>query len=161
MSKEIWKDIKGYEGHYQVSNLGSIKSLKFGKERILKPSKDRDGYLLVVLSKDSKPKTFTVHQLIAIAFLDHTPNGHKIVIDHIDNDKLNNYVGNLQLVTQRKNTTKDRLRGSSKYIGVCWYKPYNKWQAKININGIGKHLGYFECELAAAKAYNDALNNNS
>ena len=58
--KEIWKDKKDYEGHYQVSNWGRVKSIKFGKERILKLTKDKDGYFFVNLYKNNKSKTFKV-----------------------------------------------------------------------------------------------------
>ena len=61
---EIWKDIKGYEGLYQVSNFGRVKSLKFGKEKILKPLKFTKGYLGVRLYKDLAVKTITIHRLV-------------------------------------------------------------------------------------------------
>ena len=63
-SNEIWKDIKEYEGLYQVSNLGRVKSLKFGKEKILKPLKFTKGYLGVRLYKDLAVKTITIHRLV-------------------------------------------------------------------------------------------------
>lgn len=110
--KEIYKDIPNYKGLYQVSNLGKIKSLgnnKLKKEKILKNRLSSSGYLHVYLSKNKEGKNFKVHQLIAMAFLNHIPNGHKIVVDHIDNNPLNNYVENLQLISQRENTSKRRL----------------------------------------------------
>ena len=92
--KEIWKDIKDYEGHYQVSNLSRVKSIKFGKERILKPVTNSSGYLSVKLCKDGKVKAFTVHRLVAEAFL---PNPHNYsCVNHKDENKQNNNVSNLE-----------------------------------------------------------------
>lgn len=167
-TKEIWKDIPEYEGYYQVSNLGRLKSLKRVvcrsdgsfhtlKEKVLKPSINGVGYLETILSKDGKKKSFKIHQLVAMAFLGHTPCGYKIVVDHVNNDKLNNKVENLQLTTTRHNVSKDIRRGASKYIGVSWYKNSKKWMASIRINGKQKHLGYFNDEIKASKAYQNAL----
>lgn len=90
---EIWKDVEGYP-NYQVSNMGRVKSLKFGKERILKSGKNKWGYVLVALCKDGKQKTFKVHRLVASAFI---PNPNNLSqINHIDEDKTNNRVDNLE-----------------------------------------------------------------
>ena len=158
--KEIYKNIKGYEGKYQVSNLGNVKSLNYnrsGKERILKPSKDGGGYYKVLLAKNGINKTSRIHQLVAIAFLNHKPDGYKIVVDHIDNNKLNNNTNNLQLISHRENLSKDKKGFSSKYTGVCWYKTSKKWLASITINGKQKHLGYFINELEASNKYQSIL----
>ena len=111
--EEIWKDIPNYEGYYQVSNLGRVKSLKryvkfmhcnkLINERILKGGIGSRGYLVVILSKDKKPKTFEVHKLVAIAFLGHKPCGYKRVVNHIDNNPVNNKASNLEIVSQREN----------------------------------------------------------
>ena len=162
---EIWKDINGYEGYYQVSNLGRVKSLKrwvnnksnggyFIKEKILVSCPDKNGYLMVGLYKNNK-KSFKVHKLVASAFLNHTAN-HKMVVDHIDNNKLNNAVENLQIITTRKNLSKDK-KGTSKYTGVYWKPQDNKWISSIYINNKKTHLGSFDCELRASIAYNFAL----
>lgn len=162
--KEIFKDIIGYEGLYQISNFGNVKSLKrkkpnnrYGKEdRILAGGVDRGGYLIFSLSLNGKRKTYSAHQLVAIYFLNHIPNGHKIVVDHIDNDKSNNNVNNLQLISVRENTSKDKNNNSSKYTGVCWIESSKKWKAQIYIKGKVKHLGYFDDELKASEVYNKA-----
>jgi ribosomal protein L15E len=71
-----------------------------------------------------------------MAFLNHTPCGYKIVVDHIDNNiKTDNRLENLQLITQRENVSKDIKNTSSKYIGVCWHKKAKKWRSSIQING--------------------------
>ena len=101
MKKELWKDIKDYEGHYQVSNWGRIKSIKFGKERILKPVTDRHGYLLVSLWKNNKQKTYKVHRLVAEAFI---PNPYNLPqVNHKDENPLNNNVNNLEWCNSKYN----------------------------------------------------------
>jgi len=155
---EIWKDIEGYDSMYQVSNKGRVKSLKFNKERILIQS-IHNGYHLVQLSKDGKSKSINIHKLVAIAFLNHIPDGHNIVVDHINGDKSNNCVENLQLTSQRNNTSKDRRDGSSQYVGVCWHKRYDKFNAQIMINKKIIQLGFYKNEDDAHKMYQLALAN--
>lgn len=171
MKEEIWKDIPEYEGLYQISSLGRVKSLsrrkvdtwnrnRLIKEKILKQSKNRDGYLQVTLSKNNKSKTITIHVLVAIAFKGHVRNNKKrLEVDHIDNNKLNNCESNIKLVTSRENVSKDR-RGTSKYIGVSWDKQMNKWRAQITLNGKHRFLGLFHNEQDASKKYQEALKNN-
>ena len=93
MKKEIWKDKKDYEGHYQVSNCGRVKSIKFGKEIILKQN-IRNGYYYVFLSKNGIVKKYYVHRLVAEAFIDNPDNLPQI--NHKDENKLNNSVENLE-----------------------------------------------------------------
>lgn len=154
---EEFRDIPGYEGIYQVSNLGRVKSLsridstgRRQKERILKAANTR-GYLIVTLSG----KRFYAHQLVAIAFLNHTIDGHKIVVDHIDHDKTNNNVSNLRLVTHRENLSHRKKKGTSKYTGVS--KHGNKWASKISVEGELIYLGLFDTELLAHEAYQNKL----
>lgn len=97
--KEIWKDIEGYEGLYQVSNLGRVKSLK--SKRFLKLSVNEKGYLRCHLSKCGGSKHWRVHRLVAQAFISNQDN--KPEINHIDGDKSNNCVTNLEWVTSSEN----------------------------------------------------------
>lgn len=170
MSKEVFKDLPGYEGLYQVSNIGKVKSLErtrkhyaggvsFIKGRILKQSIDNCGYYLVNLTKNGKCRTYQIHQLIAMAFLGHKPNGYKLVVDHIDYNKLNNNVKNLQIITHRKNLTKDKFRRnqSSKFVGVTWDITKKKWRSTICVNGKTKYLGYYGNELEASESYQNEL----
>lgn len=167
MEKEIWKDIEGYEGYYQVSNLGRVKSLKrFAKhpkggkkvvnERVLKENLGKKGYLTVSLYRNGG-KTKEIHQLVAMEFLNHTPCGYRMVVDHIDNNKINNRFDNLRIVTQRENTSKKHIKSSSEYTGVSWCRRSNKWLAAIRINGRKKSLGLFLNEIDAHNAYQDML----
>lgn len=110
---EVWKDIEGYEGIYQVSNMGQVKSLervvtcKDGRktyilpERILKPSRYKENYLQVVLSNVGKKKTFKIHQLVARTFI---PNPQNLpCVNHRNEIKTDNRVENLEWVTQKEN----------------------------------------------------------
>ena len=158
--EEIYKDIPDYEGMYRVSNLGNVKSLKFGKEKVLKRCfYSNKRYLMVNLCKDSKREYKSVHSLVAVAFLNHTPDGHNIVVDHIDEDGANNRLENLQLITSRENRVRSIRKGktSSQYIGVCWNKRLSKWASHIRINGKNKHIGLFTDELEASEAYQKEL----
>ena len=163
---EQWKDISGYTGLYQASNLGRIKSLericsngkgfRGGKERVLKPQLTANKYYAVKLCLDGVCKTKDIHQLVAIAFLNHKPNGIKIVVDHIDHNQLNNNLCNLQLISHRENCSKDRKGYSSDIIGVSWNKNRNKWISQIKLNGVNTYLGLFNTEKEAGNAYHKA-----
>lgn len=98
---EQWKSIACYEGLYEVSDLGRIKSLKFGKEKILKPRKHSCGYLMVSLCKDGKVKQPKIHRLVAESFLPN-PQGLETV-NHKDEDKTNNTVSNLEWMSIKDN----------------------------------------------------------
>ena len=100
--KENWRTIDGYED-YQVSNFGRVKSLKNGKEKILRPRVNGKGYLDVILCKDRKRKHMTVHRLVANAFLQNPDN--LPVINHIDENKQNNFVSNLEWCTYSYNNS--------------------------------------------------------
>ena len=162
---EEYRAIKGYEGLYEVSNLGNVKSLArkdtIGRkvnEKIRKPCINSAGYLTLFLCKDRNKKSYQVHQLVAMAFLGHVPNGNKgLVTDHKDNNPLNNTVENLQLITHRENTSKDIKGFSSDYTGVSWDKSRSKWRVTIIINGKQKYLGRFTDETEAHKAYQAKL----
>ena len=109
---EEWRDIRGYEGKYQVSNLGRVKSLKDThgnyREKILKPRNSHE-YLSVVLCKNSKSKTYTIHRLVAMHFIEN-PNNYPEV-NHKDENKQNNRVENLEWCDRKYN---------------CNYGTYNK-----------------------------------
>ncbi|MBT5090793.1 MAG: hypothetical protein HOM76_00070 [Flavobacteriaceae bacterium] len=112
---ENWKNVKGYEGIYKVSDLGRVKSLtrsRVSEDRILNPSYNRDGYQKVVLSVDGVQKTVTIHSLVAEAFLGHKRDGllSTGVVNHLDENKANNVLSNLEVVTQRENVIHSRTK---------------------------------------------------
>ncbi len=96
---EIWKPIVGYEGIYEVSNLGNVRSL-IGKLKSRKATIN-NWYYLLCLSKKNKNMYFKVHRLVAFAFIENPDN--KKFVNHIDWDKLNNSVNNLEWVTSSEN----------------------------------------------------------
>ena len=163
--QEIWKDIPNYEGYYQVSNLGNVKSLarfnnlgKRVKERVLKNLVNTtNGYLVVNLSKIGLVKTKQIHQLVAEAFLNHSQKGHKLVVNHKNFNRQDNRLENLEIVTQRENTNKKHKKSKSKYIGVTWHKRVNKWTAQILYKRKNIHLGCFNNEIDAHNAYQNKL----
>lgn len=106
-TEEIWKDVVGYEGLYQVSNLGRVKRLAFSysrfhiKEKIRKRNITRCGYNRIVLMNNHDKSMRYVHRLVAEAFIPNPDN--KRVVNHIDGDKLNNHVSNLEWATDSEN----------------------------------------------------------
>jgi len=161
---EIWKDIVGFEGLYQISNYGNVKSCrryvnaKFGKrvvnEKLLSLGKDKDGYLMAILCQDGIKQTVKIHRLVANAFIDKF-DGKKIV-NHIDSNKSNNFVSNLEWVSSLENICHSRLKmkTSSKYVGVCFNKKDNNFKATATIDGKTITLGGFKNE---EDAYNSRL----
>lgn len=155
---EIWKEIPNYED-YHISNLGKVKSLKYGKEKILKQGLDTHNYNTVSLSKNNIKKTLQVHQLLAMAFLNHIPDKWNLVVNHKDFIRTNNYDWNLEIVTQRENSNQKHLHSTSKYTGVHLNKKTNKWISSIHIKGELIYLGSFSNELEASEYYEKALKN--
>lgn len=153
--KEIWKAIPEYRGKYEASTLGRVKSLHWGKDRILKTPLNLDGYQVVNLSFNGKTKIRLVHQLIISAFSKREIGKE---IDHINNIKTDNRLCNLQQITHRENLTKDLPIKSSKYIGVSRVKSSKFFTAYIQIPNHGnKYLGRFASESEAGAAYENAL----
>ena len=112
---EIWKDIKGYEGKYQISNYGNVKSLNYhrtGNEKLMKPTLQNNGYFWVMLCKPNK--RFLIHRLVADAFIQNPDN--LPCVNHKDENKHNNHVDNLEWCTQLYNinygTCRERIKKS-------------------------------------------------
>ena len=118
LEKEIWKDIPNYFGLYQVSNLGRVKSFYGLKEKILKPRLNNKGYYKIGLRKQSIRKFYLVHRLVWEAFNGQIPEG--LQVNHINEIKSDNRLGNLNLMTCKENTN---------------YGTRNKRSAKKRING--------------------------
>ena len=144
---EIYRDIPEYEGHYKISNYGNVYSCK--KDVVLKTETKK--YNKVRLSKEGKYLQIRLHQLMAIVFLGHTPNGMSTVVDHIDNNPKNNHISNLQLITNRHNLSKDKIRKNGLPTGV--YKSLNKFRSKMVMNGKQIHIGTYDTPEEASEAY--------
>ena len=148
--KEIWKDIPEYEGLYQVSNFGRVKSLKRGKENILKHIKTKDGYFFINLYQNGKQKNFKVHQLVARMFI---PNPYNLpIINHKDENKQNNHVSNLEWCTIHYNNC---YGTRNKRISIAHKGKRNKPILQFSLEG------EFIREWDSAKSVNIKLNINS
>lgn len=153
MPKEIWKDIVGYEGKYQISNYARVKSLKrkrpgdgyILKERLLKPGLMKVGYYSVALWKNCKQKTFHIHRLVAKYFIPN-PKG-KREVNHIDGNKTNNLLSNLEWVTPKEN-----CRHAQKTGLVKNRKPV------IQLNLDGSFVKRWDCVMDCERA---DISNNS
>lgn len=174
---EEFRDIVGYEGLYQVSNLGNVKSLpreikgnnniRLSKERILKAciNKGRSGgyerYILV--DSNGYKKNYSGHYLVVTNFIGNVDYEKNMVIDHIDGDKLNNHVNNLRIVTTRENTTicfrKNKHEMKTKYIGVTKCKNHFIGKIYIKEEECQIYLGQYKTAEEANDIYNEALNN--
>jgi len=160
--EEIWKDIKGYEGYYQISNLGNIKSLNRtienkgaigGKYKIKGKSRSQSisktGYYICTLCKNGKERTFKVHRLIAEAFIDN-PNNLPI-INHKDGNKLNNSIDNLEWCDYSYNN-KEAYKQGLKESNLKWIIECNKRKRKkvnqydLNNNFIKQYESINEAE---------------
>lgn len=155
---EEWRDVKGYEGYYQVSNLGNVKSLdrvvSTGRYhgRVMKYSLTPKGYKIVWLTKNSKRKGVSVHRLVALAFVSNPEN--KPIVNHLDEDKANNRFDNLEWVTNIENmnygTRNERIgKANSIPIKVIYQdNTYEIWQSaslfarefKVNASSINNAL---------------------
>jgi hypothetical protein len=143
---EEFKKIDEYI-NYSVSNFGRVRNNKKGT--FLKGSKDGDGYLIVHLSKNGKPKWFKIHRLVGIAFIENVNNYE--TIDHQNINKLDNRVENLRWAN-RSQQVANRGKFKNKtsiYKGVSFNKKSNKWKSQITINKKLKYLGSFNTEIEA------------
>lgn len=143
---EIWKDIEEYEGIYQVSNLGRVKSLKFGKEKIIKGRNNSMGYLYVALCKEGKIKYFRVHRLVASAFI---PNSNNLFeVNHKDENPLNNRIDNLEWCDRKYNINYGtRIERIQKPI-LQFSKTgefIKKWDSAIKVERV---VGFYHSEIS-------------
>ena len=160
MNKEEWRDIKGYEGLYQVSNMGRVKSLertfvdKIGRERtfrgrILKQKTESNGYLRIALHEDSgKVKRFYIHRLVCEAFHENPEN--KPCVNHIDENKSNNEASNLEWCTYKENNNHGtRTARTSKPVGQYTLdgKLIKIWQSTIEVERL---LGFANSNISEA-----------
>lgn len=135
LKNEIWKDIQGYEGLYQISNYGRVKSLFYKQqkiEQIMRYTDNGYGYSRVMLSKNGKTKVFYVHRLVAEAFVPNTEN--KSQVNHKNGIKTDNRWFMLEWTTPKENTNHARR------IGLCDYSGLEKQIEQLSLNG--EHIKY-------------------
>ena len=172
--EEIWKDVVGYEGLYQVSNIGRVRSLdryvnagglksdgrtSLKKGKILNCSPTKRGYTRVSLSKESKTRQEFIHRIVAIAFLDGVigkPN-----VNHINGIKEDNRSCNLEFVNQRENVLHAKIYTMNKNCPfVSYLKNHDRYESSIIIDGKAIKLGRFKTEEEAFNSYVKALEEN-
>ena len=161
---EEWKWIKGYENYYQVSNFGNIRNSRL---KIMKYFINNSGYYCIKLSKHNKSSHFLVHRLVLETFTTKEPNKE---VNHIDENKLNNHLSNLEWVTSKENKQHSIRTGTydclkeiknslgkkhlsntwSKYHNVTYDRNRNKWCATIRVNGKNMMQKRFNTEKKAA-----------
>lgn len=152
LGKEIWKDCVGYEGLYQVSDLGRVRSIKNNK--FLKGGFCNMGYHHVSLCKKGKCTTTSIHRLVMLTF----KGKSELQVDHINRVKNDNRVINLRYCTPRENTSfATSPAHTSSFIGVHFDKYKNKWISSIRIKKQGFNLGSFDREIDARDTYLKAL----
>jgi hypothetical protein len=156
---EEFKEVPGYDGMYQISNFGTFKSFKTGKWKVIKGyARKKDGRRFLNLRNEYNHKVPTAAVVIMMAFKNFKPNGMSLVVDHIDNDCTNDRLDNLQIISNRENSSKDKF-GTSEFTGVFWYKKDKKWGSQIAINKKLVYLGSFIKEKEAGEMYQLALAN--
>ena len=147
MMNEVWKDVIGYEGLYQVSNQGNVKSINYkrtGKERVMKPSFDAYGYLVVILSKGGEQSLYKVHKLVAEAFIENPDNKPRIC--HINTLRADNRAENLCWASQKEicnnATAEGRTRGRIATKVFCDGTIYNSIAECAECYGVKKITMY-------------------
>ena len=165
--KEIWKPIDGYEGLYEVSNLGRVRSLEFrngsgtySRVSVMTPTDNGHGYKIVGLSLKNKRRNHYVHRLVANAFCDNPDEGE--VVDHIDHDRSNNSADNLRWISQREN-----VRYSSELMSKPRQKPMTntgeryisrqKRDGRYRVTVKRVQLGVFDTIEEAIEVRNEAI----
>ena len=150
MEEEIWCPIKGYEGLYGVSDQGRVRSLKFGKERILKQGRNNSGYLQVCLCKNGEMKNYRIHRIVAQTFIPNPDNLPEV--NHIDENKENNSVQNLEWCDRKYNInygTRNQRQSEKLSKPILQYTKYGKlvreWKSTRDVE---RNLGYFHNSIS-------------
>ncbi len=160
----------GLETNFEVTKCGRVKRIKkdwlistrrkfkIGEIDFSELKIHPAGYQRIGINvKGKKTPTVFVHQLVAAVFLGYKWNGHKLVVDHIDSNKLNNHLNNLKLITQRENNSKERTLKSGLPVGVYFHKVSKKYVSQIIINNKVVYLGIYKTIEEASKAYQNKL----
>lgn len=176
-TEEIWRDVEGYEGLYQVSNCGKIKSLdryvttkkgiRLYKGKILSPGKNRGGYLYVILGKDTKCTTFKVHRLVAMAFPEicgQYKDG--LQVDHLNTVRTDNRATNLRWCTPKENNNNpltlqrysNANKGKNKGEKCYWFDKLGKEHVRsipiVQYDRKGNFISEFSCAAEAERKLN-------
>ncbi len=142
LKEEVWKDIEGYEGMYQISSLGRVRSVRRSrtgptggviKERVLKRCYNDAGYPHVTLSRDNIRKTKLVHRLVANHFI--TTKHKGLLIHHKDGDKTNNNITNLEFVTPKQHYDREPKMRAGLWIGAKYGRKYSKPIVQYTLEG--------------------------
>lgn len=156
MEEEIWCPIKGYEGLYEVSDKGRVRSLKFGKERILNPHNNSCGYHQVILCKNVEYKAYLVHRLVAQTFIPNPDNLPQV--NHKDEDKENNKVENLEWCSKKYNINygsrnqrvSDKMTNGKLSKSVLQYSKsgefIQEWKSTMDVK---RNLGYNQGNISS------------
>jgi hypothetical protein len=158
MMREVWRDIPGFEGHYQASDMGRVRSLRrkdsagrIRSGRVLKPNRTSNGYLQVALCGPWGRISKLTHNLVCLAFYGKEQN---LEVDHLDEDKENNCLYNLEYVTRQENVSRHHSRGRNLYIRFCPSKyPKRPYQTIIK----GRYIGSFKTKEEALTARDEVL----
>jgi len=156
MENEIFIDAIGFENIYEVSNYGRVRSKKYN--RFIHGTISESGYVKLTLQTEDKAVIRKAHRIIYYSFYPNTCKNMQI--NHIDRDKTNNAISNLEAVSSRENNSHKNmfLKKTSKYVGVSWATARKAWRVSITINGKRKFLGHFDDEIEARNAYLNYLN---
>ena len=154
--REVWEDIKGFEGLYQISNFGNVKS--FYKDKILKGRPDKDGYYRVCFYKNKKSKEMKIHRLVAQAFIPNPENFPQV--NHIDGNKLNNCVSNLEWCTAKYNINhacklglfENNRKKASEWSKKNAFKNHNKVLEMYTVDGT--FVGIFHSAQQIGRLFN-------
>ena len=168
MKQEIWVSLKMFYG-YEVSSFGNVRSIdkvvkcntgKMKKTgRVLKPNKAKNGYLICGISINGKLKLIKIHRLVGVAFLGLDYNNKQLQINHIDRNKENNNVNNLEVVSCRLNVHKylKQISDNKTTIGVTKHPTCNRWLSKFTIGRKQIYNGLYKTEIEATKAHIESL----
>ena len=147
---EVWKDVLGFEGKYQVSNIGRCRSLLFGRTRMKKPCDRGSGYQTIKFHEDGKSKHWQLHRAVAEAFIRPILSGE--VVNHKDMNPSNNNVENLEIVSVRENVNHGKKNTGIQKLGAR-KTDGGKYTSSIRVYGKLIHLGTFDTKDEAQQAY--------
>lgn len=153
---DFWKFIPGTDDMYRMSKSGVTESIKRGSWKPLKYQTNSDGYLQITLVIYDRKMRIKVHKLMAIVFLNHTPNGNTDTVDHINNIRTDNSLDNLQVIPHRENCSKDR-KTTTGFTGVSYQKNCGKYRSYIKFKMVQVYFGLFKDPHEAHQVYLKAV----